>query len=199
MGVWTRRHGARLFTAAMTAAILLLPVTLRASSEGGHGGGPSLLLDMIIRVINFSILAFLLVKFLSKPIADFFSARSETIRGRLDTLKAERNEARSVLQEYTEKYETIEEEIARAKTEATEEMEMERKKILEEAGRTAEDIVHHAQETIKQEMIKAKAELHAEAVDLSLDLAEGLIHKNITDEDQRRFAEEYIRRIGKNT
>jgi len=187
------RH--RLIMVLMAAVVILLPLHLPAAAEGGHEGGPSQLLSMVIKVINFSILAFLLVKFLSKPISNYFETRSETLRARLETLQRERDEARLVLQTYTEKHEKIEDEIRIAKDQAAADMDKERQKVIHEAGQTAEDILGHARETIQREMIKAKSELHAEAVDLSLELAEGLIRKNIDDQDHRRFAEDYIKRL----
>jgi len=175
--------------------MFLLPLHLPAATEGGHEDGPSQVWSMIVKVINFAILAFLLVKYLSKPIADFFETRSKTLKNKLETMQRERDEARRVLQEYTERHGKIEEEIQLAKNEAAGEMEKERQKLLEEAGKTAEEVLGHARETIQREMIKAKSELHTEAVDLSLELAEGLILKNIDDRDHKRFAEDYIRRI----
>jgi F-type H+-transporting ATPase subunit b len=184
-----------LVAVVVAAAVLILPIHLPAAAEGGHDEGPSQLLQMIIKIINFSILAFLLVKYLSKPITSFFETRSETLKAKLETMQQERDEARRVLQTYTEKHEKIEEKIKTAKAQAAEDMEKERQKVLDEAEQAAEEILGHARETIQREMIKAKSELHAEAVDLSLELAEGLIRKNIDNQDHRRFAEDYIERL----
>ncbi len=191
---------ATIFALLVTAAVLLAPAVTLASARGGEAEPLDIaqtLWSMGIKIVNFALLAFILVKFLSKPLADYLSARAEAIRKNLGDLETEKSSREKAVEVCEQRLKGIDEEIGRIKAEAHLEMGKEKEQALAEAHRTAQEIIHHTQDTIKQEFAKAKTDLHAEAVALSLELAEGLIKKNLNDRDHRRLAEEYILKIAK--
>ncbi len=188
------------FKALATAgALLAMPALLRASEEAGEaaGIGPKDYWTMGIKIFDFAILVFILVRFLAKPLADYVSTRAAAIRSRLENLQAKKVAAVEAEETFAKRLTGIEDEIIRLKKSARLEMEKEKEEVLAEARRVAQEIIQHAREKVKQEFAKARADLHQEAVHLSLELAEGLIVKHLDDKDQRRFAEEYIRNIGR--
>ena len=54
-----------------------------------------------------------------------------------------------------------------------------------------------ARAEIQQEVRRAKVELRDETVTLSLTAAERLLRRNLTEEDHRRLAEQYIEELGR--
>ena len=63
--------------------------------------------------------------------------------------------------------------------------------VAVERGSAAERIGQHARETIRQEVAKARAELHREAAILAVDIATATVKSRITDADQQRILDEY--------
>jgi F-type H+-transporting ATPase subunit b len=183
--------------AGMALSLSALPLV--ASEAGGQEAGAlqKNILEMSVKIINFAILVFVLFKFLSKPLATYLSARAEAIRGGLEDLRQRRKAEEDSLAVYRRRLESVEEEIVKVKEAAKLEMDKERDQVLAEAHHAAKEIVRHAQESVKREFTKAKADLFNEATRLSLELAESMIRKNISDNDQRRLADEYIERIGR--
>ncbi|MBI5232754.1 MAG: hypothetical protein HY880_00195 [Deltaproteobacteria bacterium] len=59
----------------------------------------------------------------------------------------------------------------------------------------AEKIKAQARIVAQQEIKKAKEEIRAEVVTLAIDMAEGLLRKEITEEDHKRLIKEYIDRL----
>jgi F-type H+-transporting ATPase subunit b len=184
--------------------ILLLPFLLSpavALAVGGGGGHQKLPLDTIlwnmgVKILDFIVVIFVLYRVLAKPMAGYFQARAEAIRNNLDDLQSRRATADAAAAEYEDKTRNIDAEIERIRREARLEMDREKEKVLSEAHRTAQELIRHAEDTIKREFAKARADLHAEAARLSLEEAEKLITSSITDKDQVHFADDYIRTLG---
>ncbi|MFN3407230.1 MAG: hypothetical protein ACK40E_05830 [Caldimicrobium sp.] len=71
----------------------------------------------------------------------------------------------------------------------------ERERIIEEAKLQAERLKDQAQVYIAQEIEKAKELLKYELAEESVKLAEEILRKNITPEDQKRLVKNFIDQI----
>lgn len=185
-----------LFAAALVPATLCL-ASVALASEGGHKPMPldAILWEMGIKVLDVAIIAFFAVKFLSKPIARAMADRSDAVRRALEDATAGRREAEARLAEFQAKAAGLEGEIEALRAQAAAGMERERAILIEEGQAAAERVAQHARETIRQEVAKARAELHREAADLALRLAEEQVRASVTAEDQRRLAGDYLREM----
>ena len=74
--------------------------------------------------------------------------------------------------------------------------ELEQKKIIESAKEMAIKIEKDAENAAALEIAKARTELQREAVQLAVELAEDLLKKNFTKEDDARLIDEYIQKVG---
>ncbi len=151
-----------------------------------------ILWDLGIKLLNVSILGFLAFKYLSGPLNRFVDTRAEKVRQELEQATAARREAEERLREFKEKAAGIDREIEDLRKQTCEDIDREQKILLEEARAAAGHIRRHAQDTIRQEMVKARSELHREAVRLAAGLAEKSIREGITDADHRRLTGEYL-------
>jgi F-type H+-transporting ATPase subunit b len=70
-------------------------------------------------------------------------------------------------------------------------MERERALLIEEGRTASERIAQHARDTIRQEVAKARADLHREAAQLAVQLATAKVKAQITAADQQRILDEY--------
>ena len=71
----------------------------------------------------------------------------------------------------------------------------EKQKIIEDAEKTAKKMKEDAQARIEQEMKKATDQLKAQAVELSVQMAEEILKRSITQEDHKSMVKEYIDKV----
>jgi F0F1-type ATP synthase membrane subunit b/b' len=146
---------------------------------------------MGIKILDVAIIAFFGFKYLSKPIAQAMANRSEAVRRALEEATAGRREAEARLAEFKAKAAGLDNEIEALRAQAAADMERERTILIEEGAAAAERVGQHARETIRQEIVKARAELHREAALLAVQVATVAVKTQITAEDQQRILDEY--------
>jgi len=171
-----------------------------AAAHGeGHGEHHGLTHDQVMNFIwhclNFAILAFILVKFLRKPIAGALKGRTESIRAAFEDLEAKRADAERKYAEHEAKLSNMDEQAERILKTFIEQGESEKEKIITQAHEAAERIKAQAEFYVQQELAKAKTELQSEVADMAVKMAEDLIRKNLNEEDHHRLISEYLERV----
>lgn len=188
------RHVLR--AAAIAPAVILLgAAAAHASAAGGKMPLDAILWEMGIKILDVGIIAFFAFKYLSKPIAQAMAARSETVRRALDDATAGRRDAEARLREVQEKNARLESEVQQLVDQTAVDIQREIALIKAEADAGAERIRQHARETFRQEIAKARADLHREAADLAVRLAEEHVRSSLTPDDQRRLAGDYFKQM----
>jgi F-type H+-transporting ATPase subunit b len=71
----------------------------------------------------------------------------------------------------------------------------EKQKIIEDAEKTAKKMKEDASARIEQEMKKATEQLKAQAVELSVKMAEEILKRSITKDDHKAMVEDYINKV----
>ncbi len=179
---------------------LLGPALALAAEEAAHGGGEPGIINLnatlLIQVLNFVILIWLLSKFLFRPLTRFLSDRTEGIQKALNEAKVAREAAARAQEEYREQLVATQREAAALREQAQREVEVERQRLLKESREEAQRLVADAKAQIEAETRRARSVLREEAVSLSLAVAERLLHRSVTAEDQKRLAEQYLQELG---
>jgi len=189
-----RRGKARWLPVLGAAGIMVLGVGVALASEG-EGGHASQWWDLAWRIMNFVVLAVVVVAVARKPLKSALKNRIEGIKEELEILEKKREEAKRefALMEQRVKDAAGERDTILAEFRA--QGEREKQKIIETAQKLAERIKSQAQFTIEQETSQAKAQLKREIAELSASLAEDLLKQNINAEDQSRLVEEYLAKV----
>ena len=179
--------------AALAPGLLLLASAALAAEGGGHTAMKleDILWEMGIKVLDVAIIAFFAFKYLSKPIAQAMAGRSEAVRAAVEEATAGRRAAEARLAEFQKKAAGLEAEIDALRAQAAADMERERNLLIEEGRTAAERVAQHARETIRQEVVKARSELHREAALLAVQLATANVKAQMTAADQQRILDEY--------
>jgi F-type H+-transporting ATPase subunit b len=150
-----------------------------------------ILWELGIKVLDVAIIAFFAFKLLSKPIAQAMANRSESVRRDIEEATAGRREAEARLAEFRAKAASLESDIEALRAQAAADMERERALLIEEGRVAADHIAQHARETIRQEVAKARAELHRDAALVAVQLATANVKAQLTAADQQRILDEY--------
>jgi len=176
--------------------LLLIPVIAMASGEGGHADGNAVLKDFLYRCFNFALMVGLLAYFVTKPVRKGLKERTEEIRKTLADAQAAQEAAEAKHREYSDKLAKATEEIAGITEAIRREGEMERDKILLAAKEMAAKIEKETDNKASGVVTKARIELREEAARLAVELAESLLKKQISADDQKRLVEEYMQKVG---
>ena len=186
-------------------AVLTTGAILFAATGGGHGApaGPTFWgiptakwWDLLWRTLNFAVLAIVLAKLLSKPIANGLKGRRQSIREEFENLEDRKAEADKVYQEYEEKLSSIEQEIDAIIKNAIAQGEAEKERIIEDGKRAAQDMKRQAEMAIQHELAEAKLKLREDVANQAVVLAEELIRKNLQEPDQVKLIEDYLAKVG---
>jgi F-type H+-transporting ATPase subunit b len=143
-------------------------------------------------VINFGLLAFIIVVYGKKPLAAALSRRKETILRDIEESKRLREEAEKRLAEYEAKLDKINEELERIRREFREQGERDKQRIVAEANERRERMKKDADFLLAQEWKQMRQDLVAQTVDEATRLAADLLSKRLTQADQDRFAETFL-------
>jgi F-type H+-transporting ATPase subunit b len=173
------------------------------AAEGEHGAthgegslAPKKLKDLFWRVVNFIALMIILVKFGAKPIASGLADRQKKIKDDIEDLEARKDEAEKSYREFETKLAGMEQEIDTIVEKAVAQAEIEKTKIIEKAEQAADDIKRQAEMTVQNEIMIARRQLKNDIADQAAAMAEELIVKNLTSDDQVKIIEDYLDKVG---
>lgn len=171
-----------------------------SDAGGAHGATDSLapekLRDLGFRVMNFLVLLIILVKFGAKPIADSLGARRKQIRDEIEGLEAQKAQAEQDYKEFSVKLESVEKDVGTIVEKAVAQAEVEKARILEAAAQSADDIKRSAESAIANAIVAAKRDLKNSVTEQAAVMAEELIVKNLTTDDQVKIIEDYLDKVG---
>ena len=186
------------FRAFLLPLLLVLLICGASFASGGehHADSGVLMKDFLYRVLNFAIVVAILVYFLTKPLKKGLSGRREEIEKNLAAARKIKAEAEAKFAEYDRKLAQATDEIAEISASIRREGELEKQKIIENAKVMAVKIEQDAEKAAALEVAKARTQLQREAVQLAVGLAEDLLKKNFTKEDDTRLIDEYMQKVG---
>jgi F-type H+-transporting ATPase subunit b len=171
-----------------------------AGAAGGHAVknslSPEKLKDLGWRVMNFIALMIILIKFGAKPIGDALSGRRKQVKEELDSIEAKKADAERSYKDFSEKLASVEKEVDQIVEKAIAQAEIEKVKIIERAEKAAEDIKRAAQMAVANEVTAARRMLKNDIADQAAVMAEALIVKNLTADDQVKIVEDYLDKVG---
>ena len=193
-----RRHRFKKNTTIILLIVLfffgfLLPTALSASGEdSGAKGWTS---TDWFRVMNFTVLAIVLIFLLRKPLSQALGARIKGIKDQLEDLEARKAEAEKQLAEYSEKLSQLEKESDKIVEDYIKQGNEAKARILKEAQSAADKLQSQARRNIEHEFKQAKLKLQEEIFETSLSKAEEILKGKISGEDQDRLVDEYLRKV----
>ena len=110
---------------------------------------------LLLQIANFLILAFILTRFLFKPLKKTLDERANRVTRAVEEAEKATSEAKDLRLEYEKKHENIDAEIAALKNEARIVIDQTRQQMLQEAYQEIEAMRTRAQEEIEQQRTDA--------------------------------------------
>lgn len=185
---------------AVTCYLSLLPTLLLASEGAEHGAehaeaphGPPM--TVWFHLINFIILAAILYRQARRPIHEAIVRRSDSVREQLEKSERARKEAEAKAAELDARLQSLSSEINSMKEQAQVDAREEAARAVANAEAMATRMKADADKLLKDEVARARVQMRQEVIGLAIDLASRLLSEKVTQDDQKRLADEYLRQM----
>lgn len=148
--------------------------------------------DIGFHALNFLLLVGLLVWAGRGPLRDMLHQRALALRTGIDEAQALRAEAVARHEALTARLAALEAEVGEIHARATRDAEAEAARIVERAEAGAARLKETVSRQIRDEAARARQALRAEAVEIAVELAEGILRDQVSADDQQRLAAAFL-------
>ncbi|MFA5147726.1 MAG: F0F1 ATP synthase subunit B [Candidatus Omnitrophota bacterium] len=153
--------------------------------------------EIVAQVVSFLLLLTLLRIFAWKKLLKLLDDRRERIASEFRKIEDAQSAVEKLRADYDKRLAGIEAESRAKIQEAVTEGKKVSQEIRENARQEARVILDKAQENIGIEITKAKQELKQKVVELTLGTAEKMLKEKITDDKDRKLAEDFLNDLEK--
>jgi F-type H+-transporting ATPase subunit b len=154
--------------------------------------------ELVWGTLSFGIVFLLMWKFAFPSVKKGMDARTERIRESLSTAEQAKSDAQTVLDEYQRQLADARGESNRIIEEARQTAEALRRDLTARAEADAAEIRNRATADIDAAKNRAMEELRSQLTELTIELAERVVRRNIDRESNARLIDDYISTIGNN-
>ncbi len=190
----THRIAARLAPHLAIGAVLLLLTALPATAADGTGDWRTTF-DLVMRWVNFLVLAAVLVKFTRLPLKSFLAGKQAEVGRQIDALESEKAQVVRQIEENRRQLENSRERLAELNNKIVAQGEKNRLAIIAAAEHESGLMLTAAKLRIENRINDARKALHAELVDAAVDLALQRLPENITDRDNDTFVDVFLKSV----
>jgi F-type H+-transporting ATPase subunit b len=148
--------------------------------------------DLVMRWVNFLILAFLLIKFSRVPIKSFLAGKKEDIAREIEELEAGKEQMLHQIDESHKQIKNSKERLSQLKKTIIAQGEKNKIKIIADAERESKILLESAKQKIESRIADAREALKAELIDDAIALAMQKLPETITDQDNQKFIDAFI-------
>jgi F-type H+-transporting ATPase subunit b len=177
------------------AVLGLVCASVPLMAASGHAPDHINWVELIARVVNFVLFAWVLLKFLKEPVVEFFTSRRLQIERDLEMARSSRLDAEKRLAEIQEKMQQLDEEIARITAQARAESEVEKDRLRQSAEEEAKKINEQAQERILRERAALVSSLKADVVNEAIREVETLLRQRLDDQTTAGLMADFAERL----
>ena len=176
----------------LTISLIALHLVAIDAQAADSAGDWRPVFDLVMRWVNFLILAFLLIKFSRVPIKNFLAGKKEEIAREIEELESEKEQMLLKFDENRKQIENSKERLARLKETIIAQGEKNKLKIIEDAERESQILIESAEQKINSRIAEAREVFKAELVDKAIALAMQKLPEYITDRDNQKFIDAYL-------
>ena len=148
--------------------------------------------DLILRWINFFIIVFVVVKYGKKPIMNFLRGQKDKLAEEIHRLENEKQDAEAKIKETLRAVDESEVRFSELKDRIVQQGEKKKIEIIESAQNQSKMMLEDAKRRIDAHFLHTKNEFRAELIDRAMDMALDRLPKEITPEDNDKFARLFL-------
>ena len=171
-------------------AVLLLGGTDAMAAETASGWRSTF--DLVMRWVNFVIIAFVLVKFGRKPIKDFLSDRREKIEQQIEKYEHQKEVAIEKIEEATQMLKDSTARFEKIKKRIVEDGEKKKQQIIEEARQESKILLAGTRQKIEYQIVEARNLIRSEMIESAIAQAEQRLPEVITAVDEQKLIDNFM-------
>lgn len=181
-----------------SAGIVTLGVVLAGSAliDSAWAGDATLFTrhnyDLLMRWVNFIILAVVIVKYGRKPLLQFLDNQKNDVTRSVNKLKEKKKEAEALVVKTQGDLDDSRERLASIKEKIIAEGQSRKEQLIAEAQNDARNMMSSAKSKVEGQMKTAYASIKAELVDMAADMALAQLPTVITAEDQEQLTQRWF-------
>lgn len=181
------------FCASAVFILWMLPTDSFAAETVSDGRK---LWKLIMRWVNFGILAFLIVKYGKDPLMKFLYGERDKIKKQLDEVNEEMNHSRARMDEESQKLKDIDVFVQQIRKDILEMGDREKNNIVEDAKNTASNMINEAKKEADIRLEGAKRMLNNEVVEQAFEIAKEKLKAAFTDKDNENKINVFVGGLG---
>lgn len=184
-----RRYGwARI--AALACLFVLLAAGAALAAEGSGGWRPTY--DMVMRWVNFALLAFVIVKFSREPLKDFLQGRKQALSIQIKQMEEQHKEAAEQTKQVTRQLEESGAQLAELKERIINLGVSSKERIIEDARQQGRNMLLESQRKVEGQILRARQKFRNELVDAAIDRVLEKLPQTISDDDRERMVKNFM-------
>lgn len=164
-----------------------------------HGDQPDLfggdIGNVLVTLVIFVLLLAVLGRYAWAPLVRILQQREQAIHESLERARQERLEAEKLLAQYREQIDRAREQATAIVEEGRRDAEVVRQRIREEAQREAQQMIERARREVQLAADAARTELYQQAAELAIELAAGIVRRELSTEDHRELVSESLEKM----
>ena len=148
--------------------------------------------DVVMRWLNFGIIAFVLVKFGRKPIKDFFANRRQEIDHQIKKYEQQKEAAEEKIAEATQMLNNSIARFEKIKMRIVEDGEKKKQQIVEGARQESRILLEGTKQRIENQIVGARNLIRSELIESAIALAEKRLPEEITAADEQKLLDHFM-------
>ena len=174
------------------ACLILLHLSAFEVQAADSSGDWRPLFDLVMRWVNFLILAFLLIKFSRAPIKKFLADKKQAIADQIGELETEKDQILRQIEESKQQLKNSQKRLSELKERIVAQGEKNKQKMIAEAELESKMLLKSAKEKMDHRIVEARQVLKAELIDTAIARAIEMLPGKITEEDNRKFIDVFV-------
>ena len=175
----------------LTCAILLHLSAFEVLAADNSGDWRPLF-DLVMRWVNFLILAFLLIKFSRAPIKKFLSDKKQEIADEIDGLETAKEKMLHQIEESKKQLVNSQERLSELKKRIVAQGEKNKQKIIKDAELESKMMLKSAKQKMDSRIVEARQVLKMELIDTAIAIATDMLRGKITEADNQKFIDAFV-------
>ena len=153
-------------------------------------------LEIGIHILNVIVLFIVLRLILYKPVLKYMKKRENTFANKIDELDNREKELIRQKEQYDNMMAEADNQAAAIITKSNETAREHAKEIIDNAKEHSRDMVLRAKKEIEAEKVQTRADLKVEITDMAVKIAEKVLEREVSVEDNRKIIDEFFERVG---
>lgn len=148
--------------------------------------------DLVMKWVNFGLLAFILVKYLKDPLKEFFFGQKAMVARQIEKLEQEKEEKVQKITATQEMLADSDTRLAELKERMLQQGEREKEKIIEAARQQSSFILEGAKRKVAHRIQQAKTNFRAELIDMAVTAAAQQLPSQVNESDNQKLVNKFL-------